>query len=89
MTDRATGAAAGSPPSLFNRLSLFALIAFIPLVLGLVIDGLISRQRAMDDARNVALREVTLAAVSQQRQIGSVHGILATLSTMPVIAKLD
>lgn len=89
MTDRTIGTAAASPPSLFNRLSLFALIAFIPVVLGLVIDGLISRQRAIDDARNIALREVTLAAVSQQRQIGSVHGILATLSTMPVIAKRD
>jgi hypothetical protein len=40
-----------SLPSLIRRLNLLALIAFIPVALGLLVDGVISRKIAMDDAR--------------------------------------
>jgi PAS domain S-box-containing protein len=65
------------------------LIAFVPVLLGLLIDGAISRNRAIKDAVSSSIEEVTLAAASQRRQIGSAYEILATLSTMPEVAALD
>lgn len=76
-------------PSLIRRLNLLALIAFIPVALGLLVDGVLSQKNAVDDARQIAIQEVGLAVLAQQRQINSVHQFLATLSTMPVVATPD